>query len=49
MQKDLKAYHRLSDKSGKNIRNISQVSPGDKLNIRVTDGTITADVVKTEQ
>ena len=42
-------YAYVSDKSGKNIRNISQVSPGDKLNIRVTDGTITADVVKTEQ
>ncbi len=37
-------YAYVSDENGRNIRHISQVSPGNRLNIRVTDGTIVTDV-----
>jgi exodeoxyribonuclease VII large subunit len=37
-----------SDESGKNIRSVSGVKPGDKLNIRVLDGEIHSTVTGTD-
>ncbi len=39
----------VSDEDGKNIRKISQVNPGDKIRIQVTDGRIFATVTGQEE
>ncbi len=39
----------VSDEDGKNIRKISQVNPGDKIHIQVTDGRIFATVTGQEE
>ena len=37
-------YAYISDDNGRNVSSVSQVSPGDSIEIAVTDGMITAEV-----
>ena len=42
-------YSYVADEKGKNIRSVTQVQPGQRLDITVRDGSIQAEVLGTEK